>query len=588
MSRTWKSLAFLFALLLAAGIVAGCSDDDDPGAPADTAAPMITDLSPHPDETEVALGEPIRIMFDGEMDAESVERNISVTQTTITAMSWSSGTDTLTIEHGSWARGLRIDVLIDGQIADAAGNVMDNDIPYRFYTTTPGVDLLDVVLPEPVGGGIVLNPAITMIFNAEMNTYSLQTNTQVTDTTAKTVYPATFESGMGSQMIMRFDDVLPAETTFEVNISQDATSDDGRQLASAKRFQFTTGTVEDIDPPHLVSIWPESGSTIAASTPYMKFVFDEAVDLESFWFSSANVAMVMQVNSGMPYLSPDGTELFIAFGGGGLAPGSAMEMVIDEYADIFGNIQYQDIVFEATVEGEPDHYPAEDGQILSYYETWTKGTTGSQFVESYGDNRNYIKYSAQGGGIYNLEEYHELPMTTSRSWDIVQKTASDVRLLGFHDYDEVVGKADPEYVEYDVIFDDPLTWLKLPMRTCSWTDATTTTDNDQNTFTIDIEGEILGETDRMPLVPIMMKDSEYRSPLLRSGTRTGGPEFYWKDLWATVINHTISQDGETFVTGVDSIWYSPAFGPVIIRSYEEDGGRWSRSEAICFPFAGEN
>ncbi len=580
MFPTRKFIAFLFALLIAAGFVCGCSDDD-PSAPNPASLPMLLNLSPYPDQTQVAVDAPIVITFSEAMDTEAVEQNVFAAQTPFTSMSWSAESDVLTLYHDPWTEKASIDMLIRKEATDQAGDALVEDFRYTFYTATPGIELLDIIEPETIGGEVPVNPVFKLLFNSEMDLIGLRNATTVVDGAgAKDAYPVVFGYGNDDWYYMRFPDDLPASTTFTVNISTAATAyPSGKNLTTPVQFQFTTGMAVDSQPPHIVSVWPETGSFISPTTNFMKITFDEAVDLDSFIFSAVNVDMLVKIESRRPYLTPDGKILYLYFGEGDLMPGTFLELALDDFADVHGNVQNEDFIYSITVAGEPDYYPADDGRRLQYRVYDERGTVGTEIPESTNSYWEYQRIASQGNGVFNLEEYHDYLMTETHSWDIMKKTSSEIQMLGFHDYEDE-GKTG-DIVEYDVLFDDPLTWMKLPPRVSSWNDATTATDPDQNTVDLVIEGAVIGMAERTPCSWFYNKS--VAAPSFLNSVANPELEVYWKNLWLSVITHTISCGDETIATGTDSIWYSPGSGPVIIKTYEVDGGSWSRTEATFFP-----
>ena len=328
---------------------------------------------------------------------------------------------------------------------------------------------------------------------------------------------------------------------------------------------------------------PENGSVIDIYTPYVEFTFDEAVDTDSFEFLGFSVPFYLMVmGSGEPDLLEGGTVLRLPLATP-LAAGTTLEMLIDSFDDIFGNTQNADLDYSITVGGTPDYYPVESGLTYGMSEYWYEGVIGNPTPTYSGDRPHYYRQTTLENGTFLLKDYTDYTFTNSYEWDIYSKTGSAIMIHGFHESSPMPIKADPT-PGIDILFDDPLTWLKLPPRVTTWSESTTMTEPDKKaTLDLDVDGRIIEKVDTLPL----LMAGKVELPEFYSSGGKADAGLYWNDCWLTVIEHTVSMESEIFTVGVDSVWYAPGFGPVRINSYEEnyegDGGDWDWSRKEWFP-----
>jgi len=360
----------------------------------------------------------------------------------------------------------------------------------------------------------------------------------------------------------------------------------GTHLESPFMFQFTTGTDADTTPPELLDVWPESGSVIDRYTPYIQFTFSEPVDLDSFEFKGCSaVFYIMIMEMGEPQMLEGGAVMRLPLPNP-LPPGHRLEVLFDEFADIFGNTQTDDLDYGVTVEGTPDYYPATDGLKYGMYVREMEGTIGNQTPTWTHDYDEYYRIDTQTGDEFLLKLFPSYEYLDSHEWDIYSKTGSAILIHGFHEgYPMPPVKVDME--EQDILFDDPLTWLKLPPRVTSWTESTTFIEPDSEmTADLDVEGRIIEKIDELHL-----DVSKAGLPAIFSSSDKADMGIYWTDCWKAVIEHTISADGTTFIAGSDTVWYAPNIGPVRQHSYEEeyegDGGEWEDIYKTWFPVGEE-
>lgn len=583
MTRTWKLLALIFALLLAAGMLAGCSDDDDPATPVDEVAPIVVNIDPHPDETDVPVDADMMIIFNEAMDTDAVEAAVTLSHGVVQSMGWSEDDKTLTIVHSDWTEGDHVTVTVGADAADAAGNTMEAAYSWSFYVEQSTIELLAI---DPPSGttGLTRNPVIRLLFSDDMDYSSVVDATYATDQLIiKADYSVSVSGAEGDWIQMTFNEVLPPSTTIYVTINTSAETWSGDNLDTPVSFQFTTGTEYDTTPPNLIGMSPENGAVIDPYTPYIEFTFDEAVDIDSFEFLGFNAKFYLMImEMGEPHTQDGGTVLRLPLPTP-LDPGQKLEFMLDSFADIYGNIQQdQDLDYGVAVQGTPDYYPVVDGAKYGMDVRETDGEIGSPIPDSTYEYDEFYRIDTQTDGTFLKKVFYTYDYVQEREWDILEKTSSAILIHGFHEIDYPVPmKVDPIHTE--VLFDDPLTWLKLPPRATSWTESTTMIEPDsQMAVDLDVEARIL---EKIAVLPIEGAKGEL--PAFFAPKTKASEGIYWVDCWKTVIDHELSYEGETFIAGSDTVWYAPNVGPVLEHSveyeYEGDGGDWEEITREWFP-----
>jgi len=581
MTRKWKLLALTFALLLAAGILSGCSSDDDPALPVDDIAPLVSGSDPSLDETDVSVDETIHIMFNEAMDTATVEAAVTLSTGTVTSMAWETDDKVLVIQHSDWAEGSHVTVTIDDTAADLAGNTLEAPAEFSFWVEQPTLVVLDID-PDSGTTGLTRNPVIKLLFSDDSMDYgSIETATYATDE-MKASFDVSVTDAENDWVQMTFDQTLPANTQIRVSIGTGAHSSSGTNLESVYNFNFTTGTEIDITPPNIVSMVPENDSVIGIYTPYIEFTFDEAVDIDSFEFLGFSIPMYLAIMSAdEPNLLEGGTVLRLPLTTP-LPAGIKLEMLFDSFDDIFGNTQESDLDYSLTVDGSGDYYPVEDGFSYGmdvYEQEGTIGDTTPTWTQNYDE---FYRVEVQEGDTFFLKIYPSNDLIESHEWEIYSKTGSAIMLHGFHESD-IMPPEKIEYEEWDVLFEDPLTWLKLPPRVTTWSESTTIPIGEEMTVDLDVEGRIVEKIDELPI----NTESKTELPAFYATDGKADINLYWTDCWKAVIEHTMSVEGNTLEVGTETLWYAPGYGQVRSSSYEEDYedevAQWSRNDREWFP-----
>jgi hypothetical protein len=558
--QTNPFLLFMLLLLLAVGLVAGCSDDDDdgitdPGDEPDTTAPQVLNVEPDDGETGIAVDAAIVITFSEDMDTGSADGQIALSSGTVTDVQWTDAR-TLTVAHDDWAEGATVTVTVGTGLSDEAGNALPEAYTFTFYVLSTDLVFID---SNPVDGAVDVNRSvvISLLFSAEMNETSFANATTLTDGEDN---PIAFDvhEGQGSWMIVDPVADLPADEQITLNVSTDAQDMGGRNLAAPVSITFTTGQDVDTTPPTIVSFEPANGAEVDPETALFRVTFSEPVipddampvrvNAELFWIAEEGGAE--------PTLSPDGTVLTIPLPTP-LPDGLPMEITFQGYRDQAGNPQETATTWTATVEGTADYYPLEDGRRFIYDEYEEGGTVGNDTPEWNWSGEGYIQFVAAGGGVFH-RGWYDPDFTTVDDWDVMRQSGGALQYLGFHESDD----GD----ELDIVFDDPIDYVTLPPAG-TWTSTTTATIAGAGTITLVGEGRFVEELD----LPWLPGDGDY-------------PELFWKDVRLVILEHTISAGDDLMESGVDSLWLSPTVGLVRyatdLEDHMENEWSWEHGELV--------
>lgn len=555
-------------LLLAVGLTA-CGEDDDPAGPGgDTTAPVVFSIDPALDVAGVGLDQEIVVRFNEDMDPASAVDEVTLSVGLANSFTWDDPR-TLRIGHGTWPEGVRVNVTVGTGLQDVAGNHLAEEFVSGFWTLSSTVTLL-ATNPAKGATDVVRNTTLDLLFSRPMNFSTLENAITVDDgTIARAPVPFTLESGSDNWVVLRFQSGLPPLATINVDISTDATSQDGTPLAVAESFSFTTGSDLDNTPPTLVSIVPADGSTISASTPSIIMTFSEAIDPDRFrprWIGG-QFAIFLQAAAGDITWSAGGTVLTVPLATP-MPPGLPIAVEFDRFYDRAGNASASGFEYRVDVTGVGDPFPMVDGVIYHYV------TRDDAVPVQFGEFFERFERETPTGDVYRRARYSDGNLTEFRGWDRMRRTATEVQFLGFRDTDmsSVV----------DIPFSVPVIYLKLPMAVQTW-EGTTVASTPEGDLGIEYRIEVLGRED-VPSVTSFLDRS--RSSLARGISE---PSSYWIDCWKTVLHYEFLDGAETTQAGVDSMWYAPTIGLVRSVSREEDfldetvDERWTDLVEVLYP-----
>jgi len=548
----------LMVLLLSLGLMAGCSDDDDPTGPGeqdDTTAPQVLSVDPSAGETGVTVDEEIVIVFSEDMDTATGDGQITLSTGAVTGLTWTDAR-TAVAAHPDWTEGAEVTVTVGTGLTDLAGNALASAHATTFYVESTDLTFL---ASDPADGATGTNRStvISLLFSAEMDIDTFTGAVTLTDA-GQDPLPFEVHEGEGSWVIVDPDGDLPADQAITLTVSTDVQDVGGRNLAQPVALGFTTGQDTDTTPPTIVGFEPASGSVIAAGTTFFRVTFSEPVDPDGADPVRVNAELfsLVEPEGQEPVWSPDRTTWTVQLPTP-LPAGLPLEITFQGYRDLAGNEQTAATTWTSAVDGTADYYPLHFGRRYEYTEYGAWGAIGSDVPQEEWTHAVHVQFDGQGDGVFH-RTWYDASYTTSDGWEVMQQSGGALEFLGFAD------EEDGETMQ--VMFDSPLTFTTLPPAG-TWSDQATTTIPGEGTMTLTGEGEMVAEMD----VPWLEGD--------------GGPVLFWKNVRLVVIDHTISAGDALVESGVDSLWLSPTVGVIRYATYNEDPatGEWDYDMGDLIP-----
>jgi hypothetical protein len=299
---------------------------------------------------------------------------------------------------------------------------------------------------------------------------------------------------------------------------------------------------------------------ISPNTSYIRFTFDEPVDPNDFDPSIVGAQLFFLVNSSG--LQPQWSDNFTVFTvplPHPLPSGLPLRATFDHFTDMAGNVNTSGLDLSLTVSGDVDYYPFLDGmkfgfQSIRYYDQGS-GQMGPEFYGSYESLRR------EDATTWNRVSYDD-PFQTENGYDILSRTSSAVKLMGFTEYDGGT--------LVETTLSPPVDWLKLPPSAQTWSGSTTAS-NSSATIQIEYTAELLGQEDLplTPNVPFSLRES------WPSSSKQPAQQIVWYDCWKWTLDFAMKDGDVTVQSGADTLWYAAGIGKVWERDREEDGsGNW--------------
>ncbi len=524
-------------LLLSTALLTSCSDDGtDPMTPSDdTTTPTVVATTPVQNAVDVATDSVISFVFSEAMDQDSAQGNVTSQGTPSSGLIWSDAR-TLQVQFFGMPGDTDLDVTLLTGLTDLAGNGLAAPFVLNFRTESPIPTFLGS-LPADNATGVVRNAPVRLQFSRDMDLSGLSAAiTATTPSAASAVLGFTLAAVEQHGVMMTFDEPLPANTVVSVDISTAAYSFDGYPLDQAVAFSFTTGNEIDTTAPTLLSISPENGSSVPATTAAIEFTFDEAIDPATFEpdMLSAQFSLFFDQSGAEVTWSADGTRLTVPLAVP-LPPGMPIAARFDSYADLAGNVQAVGIDYRIDVEGPGDPWPFADGVRFEFDVDETITPPGdSPFQSSYTE---FIQVNEQGNGDLRWTTYESGAYAMALGYDVYRRTATEVRETGW--YWNEGGEVDQGTITPGAV------WAKLPFTVQSWSgSALINTPDGSLDATYDVA--VVGRED----VPSILED--------------GGTEFVWLDCWKVTRAYTLTSGGAVVGSGTGTYWYAPNVG--VVRS----------------------
>jgi hypothetical protein len=568
--KNWRFL-ILIALVPLLALMSSCSSDDGTTPEEDdTTAPLVTQVDPVQNETDVAVDEDVTITFNEDMDPATANGNVSLSVGTITDLDWPDA-NTLEIEHADWPEGTEVTVNVGTGLTDEAGNALANAFSWSFWTFTSDVILLNT-LPIDGATAVPLNSQIYLEFSQSMDEATLPGAITVTSPD-KVTHTYTL-AGEYEDWTLTLDANLPATTLITVTITTDAQANGGTPLAAETALSFTTGAVVDNTPPNLIGIEPANGTIIPVDTSFLRLTFDEPIDDMSLQPSMVSGQLMMSMgNPENAGVWTNGNTVFTVALVTPLAPGAILAVDFDTYADMHGNVQTTPFEWSVTVTGTAEHFPVYDELLMFFYGTW------SNDIKDSGEMQALTYIDIKTGGEFWRHEVHSgygPYKDLGINWDLedydrFMQTGSSIQYLGFYEFESGGGKA----ADMDITFSPTFDWIRMPIvanDTWSGTASFVPTPLDGPT-SVDYTFTVAAATE------------DIESPGWGDKAQEDSPPIFWLDCWKVSLVYTLMEDEVEYMTGQDEFWYAPGVG-LVKKTSMESGGVESMSSVLHLVWAG--
>jgi len=551
----------ILVLVIISGILilASCSEEVDPTAtPRDVTTPTVLDFHPANGAEWVPVDEIIRVTFSEDMDTNNWEGNYKLPECTESYPSWVDRSH-LEVHHSDWPQGVGVCFMVfDGW--DLAGNSIDSTLIVCFKTVLPELRFLRSE-PDSAAQNVSVHSSVMMLFSAPVDNASLEAVTSVTAIPPiKTDIEFTIGFVPDNWVEMTFAELLPEDTDILVTIAPGAESWYGHRMEQSVEFWFRTGSSQDLDPPRIISILPESGSVLTPGT-FIEVILSESVDPSSMDVPiRLNAELLLAaleygITSEWEY---DYKSFKIPLPAD-LPAGLPIDMTFCYYADLAGNVQTTPYHYTATMAGTPDYCPLVDGVSYERLGHWMGGEAGNPVPTQEYWWTEYMVVEGQGDGVFHLKEFKDEAHTVPDDWNILHLTESALLLAGQHE-DENDG-----HTEWTL--DPPAVYLPFPVKEESWLGSYTFSSSNGITLESEYVGTVIGQ-ENLPI-----------EPFSQPGRKTEIEEVFWKDCWKVAVSHQFDMDGVAMVTN-DTIWYAPTIGRVLFHRLEGgvSEGEWGWTE----------
>jgi hypothetical protein len=267
--------------------------------------PTLVDSDPADGADDVPLDGSIALTFSTLMDTASVEEQLSLSPPFEHELVWSGELlEIVPSEPLDTGRGYEIE--IDADAADVAGVTLGEPIALAFRTISPGLAAETLVPTDGIDGVAPTSP-IAVVFDRPIDPATV-TDGQLTiiPEVAGTLEVVPLagdppdDDGAGSLLRFTPSGPLPANTTFEVELSAELAATTGDTMAEPLRWSFNTG------------------APTAALSNGITFVTDRA-GIANVWVMNADGTGQRQVTAELePVLdyaiAPDGSSVVVADG----------------------------------------------------------------------------------------------------------------------------------------------------------------------------------------------------------------------------------------------------------------------------------
>jgi hypothetical protein len=298
------------AAVLVVGTLAACG-----GNP-----PQIIGYSPERGTIDVSTSAPIQIVFDHNVDKESVASRLSTVPVTTGNVVW-LGPRQLEYQHSTLQPSTVYEVVLQAGYKDLAGNAYA--LRHHWTFTTESAPTVVGSTPSNLEGDVDPASYLTIDFTREMDASALESAITIEPTVPFSVRLDPTDS---KRAVVVPDSLLDPSTTYSVDVSTAALDAHGNELARNQSFVFHTGLARALR--HWVTFatalpdGSSGGVWIVNESGFPRQLLDASV--ESFSWSPDGASLLISAGGSWSIFTPGVGSTSLPFKGGwaaALAPG---------------------------------------------------------------------------------------------------------------------------------------------------------------------------------------------------------------------------------------------------------------------------
>lgn len=192
--------------------------------------PLISEMSPT--GSGVLIDQVIRVVFDNEMDKESVEKAFTITPETEGEITWEDDKTFVFTPAQPLPKETHYDIVFTKGIVSKVGGITESDITFSFDTI--GAVKVQGWSPGPGASGVKINSSIYVTFDQQVDHASAQSHFSISPSVEGTF------SWNGNTLIFSHSSPFGYSTTYTVTISAGIKTINGLDSRSNFSTSFTT------------------------------------------------------------------------------------------------------------------------------------------------------------------------------------------------------------------------------------------------------------------------------------------------------------------------------------------------------------
>ena len=207
-------------------------------------SPLVTDIQPRNQQTDISLDSPITITFSKPMNKTLTQSSISVTPSSSLTYSWENSDKKLIITNSeNWQEDKYIKISISNNAKDTESIALANPLSSNFKTLLLPNIIESRCKPAPNSVSVATNTVITVVFNKEVNKTSAKSAFKLRKDNSATDIAGTF-TWNGNSMLFTPNSSLESGIKYNVTMLSTYYDSNNSSPVSNKTWSFTTAEEE--------------------------------------------------------------------------------------------------------------------------------------------------------------------------------------------------------------------------------------------------------------------------------------------------------------------------------------------------------